>query len=89
MDTIFMSSKNSQTSKPHALMLKFTNKLDLRRGENRVAPWNLSIYYTCKNIKVHAIIKTLKYLHQHGMINLDYLMDHILYQILEIILSIF
>ena len=38
MDTIFMSSKNSQTSKPHALMLKFTNKLDLRRGENRVAP---------------------------------------------------
>ena len=36
MDTIFMSSKNSQTSKPHALMLKFTHKLDLRRGENRV-----------------------------------------------------
>ena len=38
MDTIFMSSKNSQTSKPHALMVKFTHKLDLRRGENRVAP---------------------------------------------------
>ena len=51
MDTIFMSSKNSQTSKPHVLILKFTDKLDLRRGENRIALSNLSIYYTWKNIK--------------------------------------
>ena len=46
MDTIFMNSKNSQTSKPHVLILKFTDKLDLRRGENRIALSNLSIYYT-------------------------------------------
>ena len=32
-----MNSKNSQTSKPHVLILKFTDKLDLRRGENRIA----------------------------------------------------
>ena len=32
-------------------MLKFTDKLDLRRGENRIALSNLSIYYTWKNIK--------------------------------------
>ena len=51
MDTIFMNSKNSQTSKPHVLLLKFTGELDLRRGENRIASSNLSIYYTWKNIK--------------------------------------
>ena len=46
-----MNSKNSQTSKPHVLILKFTDKLDLRRSENRIALSNLSIYYTWKNIK--------------------------------------
>ena len=51
MDSIFMNSKNSQTSKPHVLILKFTDKLDLRRGENRIALSNLSIYYTWKNMK--------------------------------------
>ena len=30
MDTIFMNSKNSKTSKPHILKLKLTDKLDLR-----------------------------------------------------------
>ena len=51
MDTISMNSKNRQTSKPHVLILKFTDKLDLRRGENRIALSSLSIYYTWKNIK--------------------------------------
>ena len=51
MDTIFMNSKNSQTSKPHVLILKFTDKLDLRRGENRISLSNLTIYYTGKKIK--------------------------------------
>ena len=45
MDTLFMNSKNSQTSKPHVLILKFTDKLDLRKGETRIALSNLSIYY--------------------------------------------
>ena len=31
MDTIFMNSENSRTSKYHVLMLKLTNKLDLKR----------------------------------------------------------
>ena len=48
---LFMKSKNSLTSKPHVLILKFTDKLDLRRGDNRIALSNLSIYYTWKNIK--------------------------------------
>ena len=51
MDTIFMNSEKSQTSKLHVLILKFTDKLYLRRGKNRIAPSNLSIYYTWENIK--------------------------------------
>ena len=43
-----MNSKNSKTSKPHVLLLKFTNKVDLRIGEKVVALSNLSIYYTWK-----------------------------------------
>ena len=51
MDTAFLNSENSKTSKPHVLVLKFTNKLDLRIGEKIIALSNLSIYYTWKNIK--------------------------------------
>ena len=50
-ETIFMNSENSKTSKPHVLVLKRTNKLDLRTGEKIIALSNLSIYYTWKNIK--------------------------------------
>ena len=32
-DTIFMNSENSRTLKPHVLILKFTNKSDLRIGK--------------------------------------------------------
>ena len=46
-----MNSENSKTSKPHVLVLKLTNKLDLRIGEKIIALSNLSIYYTWKNIK--------------------------------------
>ena len=48
MDAIFMNSENSKTSKPHVLILKLTNKLDLRKV---IALSNLSIYYMWKNIK--------------------------------------
>ena len=51
MDTIFMNSENSKTPEPYVLMLKLTDKLDLRRGEKNIALSNLSIYYTWKNIK--------------------------------------
>ena len=51
MDTIFMNSENSKTSKPHVLILKLTNKLDLRIGEKIIALSNHSIYYKWKNIK--------------------------------------
>ena len=51
MDTIFMNSENSKTSEPHVLILKITDKLDLRRGEKIIDLSNLSIYYAWKNIK--------------------------------------
>ena len=46
-----MKSENSETSKQHVLILKLTDKLDLRRGEANIALSNLSIYQTWKNIK--------------------------------------
>ena len=85
MGTIVMNSKNSQTSKLHVLILKFNDKLDLRRGENRIALSNLSIYYIWRNIKTI----NLKFLLQHGKVNLNYLMDHIAYQIFKILLNTF
>ena len=51
MDTIFMNSENSKTSKPHVLTLKLTGKLDLRLDKKFVAISNLSIYNTWNNIK--------------------------------------
>ena len=51
MDTVFMNSKNSKISEPNVLILKLTDKLDLRRGEKIIALSNLGIYYTWKNIK--------------------------------------
>ena len=46
-----MNSENNKTSEPHILILKLTDKLDLRRGEKIIAWSNLSIYYTWTNIK--------------------------------------
>ena len=51
MDTIFMNSENSKTSEYRVLVLKLTDKLDLRRGQKTVASSNLSTYYTWKNMK--------------------------------------
>ena len=66
MNTIFMNSENSKTFEPRILILNFTDKLGLRRGEK----------------------SNLKHQLQHGMINLNYQMDHFLYQIFKTILSI-
>ena len=60
MDTIFINSENSKTSKPHVLILKLTDKLGLRRGEKSTALSSLSIYNTWKNIKISCNNNTLK-----------------------------
>ena len=89
MDTIFMNFENSKTSESHVLTRKLTDKLDLKRGEKSTASSNLSIYYTWKNTKSHTIAIKLKCQLQHGMINLNYQMDHILCRIFKIISIIF
>ena len=86
MDTILMNFENIKTSKPRVLMLKLTNELDLRRGEKNIVLSNLSICYTWKNIKSSH---NIKYQLQHGMIDLNYLMNHILYEIFKTFSSIF
>ena len=46
MDTILMHSENSNTSQPHVLTLRLTDKLDLRRGEKIIPISIIGIYYT-------------------------------------------
>ena len=46
MNTIFMNSENSKTSKPHVSTLKLTNKFDLRLGERVIVLSNLSMVKT-------------------------------------------
>ena len=41
-----MNSENNKTSGPHVLILKLSDKLDLRIGEKSISLSNLSIYYT-------------------------------------------
>ena len=41
-----MNSENSKISKPHILILNFSDKADLQRGGKSISLSNLSIYYT-------------------------------------------
>ena len=82
-----MNSRNSKTSDPHRLLLNLTDRTDLRGKDKPIALSNLSIHYTCKNIKKSCKNNRFKYELQHGTKNLNYLMDHILYQIFKIILN--
>ena len=84
MDTIFMSSEKSKTTDPHKLLLNLTDK----RSDKYVALSNFSIYYTWSKLKSHTKIINSKYQLQHEIKNLNYLMDHILYQISKMILNI-
>ena len=83
MNTTFMNSKNSKTTNPHRLLLNLTDKIFLRRNNKYIALPNFSIYYTWKNKKNDIRIINLKYQLKYEMKNLNYLMDHILYQIFK------
>ena len=69
-----MISKSIKTSDPHRLLL--TDKINLKRSDNG------------KIQKSRSKVINLKYQLQHGMENLNYLMDHILYEIFKIIFDI-
>ena len=82
-----MNSKNSKTSDPHRLLLNLADKINLKRSDKYVALSNLSICYTWTGKKSRTKTIHLKYLHQRGMIKMNYLMYHILCQMFKIILS--
>ena len=89
MDTIFVNSENSKTSKRHVLILKRTNKLGLRIGERIIALSNLSIYYTWRNItssynnnnkfKISTPTWNGKFELPDGSYSVSYIQDHFEY----------
>ena len=83
-----MNSKKNKTSDLLTLLLNLSDKINLERSDKYVALSNLNIYYTWKNIKKSYKNNKFKISVWHGMKNLNYLRDHILYQIFKIILNI-
>ena len=84
-----MNSKDSKISDPHKLLLSLTDKIYLKRKHKYIASSNCSIYYTWKNVK--KLYKKSNLIHQlqNGANNLNYLIDHILYQKFKIIVNIY
>ena len=60
METIFVNTKNSKTSEPHKFVLNLSQRLDLRKSNKHVIFQDLSIYYTCKNIRKQYTNNKLK-----------------------------
>ena len=46
-----MNTEDSKTNEPHRFNLDLTDKINLKNSNKNMALANLSIYYTCKNIK--------------------------------------
>ena len=51
METIFINTQNSKMNEPHKFLLNLSQRLDLRSSNKHVAPKDLSIYDTWKNIR--------------------------------------
>ena len=51
METIFINTENSKTDEPHKFRLTLADRLNLKDPSKNIAPANVSIYYTQKNIK--------------------------------------
>ena len=83
MNTISIKSVTSKTSDPDRLLLSFPDKISLKRSNKYVAFSNRGIYFTWKIKYSYAKAINLKFRLQRWMTNFNYLMDHILYQILD------
>ena len=70
-----MNSKNKKRSDSHRLLLNPTDKIKLKRSDKYISLSNLSICYTWKNI--NRSYKNNKFKIQHGLQNLNYMMDNI------------
>ena len=74
MDSIFMNSENSEASDSFGLILNLAGKAIFKKTDKYVAFSNLSVYYIWKKNKKSKKKKKKKC----EVINLNYLMDHIL-----------
>ena len=84
MDIIFMNSENSRTSKPHFLIRNLTDKIDLQRGKKALLYQIVVFKIHGKRQENHTTTISLKYQLQHGMINLNYMINQQLKTILNI-----
>ena len=83
-----MNSKNSKISEPDRLLLHLLNNINLKWSDKYGVLLNPRIYNTWKKKKKsHTKTINLKYQLQRGIKSLNYMMDHILYQIFKIILN--
>ena len=89
MNAIVINSQNNKTCDSHRLLLNVMDKINLKRSGKYVALSNLSIYYTWKKLKKkkHIKIIDLKYQLQDEIKSLNYLRNHILYQIFKVNLN--
>ena len=51
MEAFFMNSKSSKTNEQNRFKYDLIDKLDLKNPNKSMVLGNLSIYYTCKNVK--------------------------------------
>ena len=83
-----MNSKSSKTSYPHRLLFNATGQINLKRSINTLLYQTVASTIHQKKKKSPRRTINLKYKLEHGMKNLSYLVDFILYQIFKIILNI-
>ena len=86
METFFMNTKNSKTNETNKFKYDLIDKLDLKNPNENMALGNLSIYYTCKNVK--SPYNDNKFKISSPTWNETCLMDRIIYQKYKIILNI-
>ena len=89
MDTRFMNSKNSKTSDPCRLLINNIDKIGWRIKDIYTALSNLSTCNTWKNIKMFYKNNEFKISAPTWNEEFELLIDHILYQIIKIILNIY
>ena len=85
MNTTFMNSGDSKTSRPRTFLFNLFDETNLRRNDQDVALSSFTIQGKYKNFMQKT---NLKYQLRHKMKSLNYLMDHILYQVFKISLNL-
>ena len=83
-----MNTETSKKNEPRKFRLTLAYKLNLKDHNKNFALANLSIYYTQKNIKSAYNSNKFKISPPTWMKNLIFLMDHIIFQALKVILVV-